>query len=103
MGEGTGIGMNCDCGAACPAKTKCEDTDGDAICDAAPPALALGGPGDVVTVIAVYKWTPLTPGIKYFFKQPGNSSNNRNFNNVLQANEDGDLVIVSGMTFRNEE
>lgn len=104
VGVGTGLGMTCNCTAgSCPTNIRCEDDDGDLVCDAPTPALELGGPGDVVTLIAIYKWKPLTPGIKYFFTQPGNSSNNRNFSNVLQANESGEHIITSGMAYRNEE
>lgn len=95
VGVGTGIGIGCTDGVRC-------ETNGDGICDAPTPPLALGGPGDVVTILAVYKWKSLTPGIGFFFPEPA-IGENRNFNNTLIANEDGDHLIVSGMTYRNEE
>ena len=79
------------------------DSDSDGKCDMPPPALALGESGDIVTVIAVYKWKALTPGIKYFFGTGTDSSDNRDMQNILTANNDGDHVIVTGMTYRNEE
>ncbi|MDG1287160.1 MAG: pilus assembly protein [Rickettsiales bacterium] len=76
----------CSNGTQCPcAPLSYDDTNNNQKCDAGPPDLELGQPGDMITYISFYKKTIFTPGITSILGFPN-----------------GEAVISSSTALRNE-
>ena len=70
------------------------DVDGDGICDKGNPQLNLGGPGSIVSYLAFYKKTVITPGLGPFVNQGAGSFLNNGSN---------DWYLISSATVARNE